>query len=202
MYCAVGSGNTQVISSILRNSVDSTGQKDLTCEGVPKAGGNLHYGKCGINEVQESDLENDRKIKRTGEDFDGSLQDKGSESCQFDGSVKQCDKDSDSSEKTVKGISSEYTGLKIDELEGLVRSGEEDTRTSSISLRQRKTRVEETREAEQEGSAGDMSSKKLLDVINRCFGESGETLLHVASRYSRTDIVFSLLEFGADPAVK
>ena len=195
-------GKTQVISFILRNSVDSTGLKDLTGEGVPKAGGNLNYGKSDINEVQESDLENDRKIKRTGEDFDGSLQDKGSESCQFDGSVKKCDKDSDSSENTVKGISSEYTGLKIDELEGLVRSGEEDTRTSSISLRQRKTRVEETREAEQEGSAGDMSSKKLLDVINRCFGEGGETLLHVASRYSRTAIVFSLLEFGADPSVK
>ena len=187
------SGNTQVISFILRNSVDSTGQKDLTGEGVPKADGNLNYGNSGINELQESDLENDQKVKGTGKDFDGSLQVQGSESCRFDVIVKQCDKESDSSE---------YTHLKIHELKGVVPSGEEDTRTSSISLCQSKTRVEETREADQEGSACDMSSKRLLDVINRCFGEGGETLLHLASRSSRTDIVLSLLEFGANPAVK
>ena len=185
------SGNTQVISSILRNSVDRTGQKDLTCEGVPKADGN--YGNSGINELQESDLKNDGKVKGTGKDFDGSLQVQGSESCQFDGSVKQCDKESDSSE---------YTDLKRHELKGLARSGEEDAITSSISFCQSKTRIEETREADQEGSACDMSSKRLLDVINGCFGEGGETLLHVASRSSRTDILLSLLEFGAHPAVK
>ena len=185
------SGNTQVISSILRNSVDSTGQKDLTCEGVPKADGN--YGNSGINELQESDLENDRKVKGTGKNFDSSLQVQGSESCRFDGSLKQCDTESDSSE---------YTDLKIHELKGVVRSREEDTRTSSISLCQSKTRVEETGEADHEVSACDISSKRLLDVINRCFGEGGETLLHVASRSSRTDIVLSLLEFGANPAVK
>lgn len=188
------SGNTQVISSILRNSVDSTGQKDLTCEGVPiKADGNLNYGNSGMNELQESDLENDRKFEGTGKDFDSSLQVQGSESCRFDVSVKQCGKESDSSE---------YTDLKIHELKGLVRSGEEDTRTSSISLCQSKTRVEETTEADREGSACDMSSKRLLDAINGCFGEGGETLLHVASRSSRTDIVLSLLELGANPAVK
>ena len=187
------SGNTQVISFILRNSVDSTGQKDLTGEGVPKADGNLNYGNSAINELQESDLENDQKVKGTGKDFDGSLQVQVSESCRFDVSVKQCDKESDSSQ---------YTDLKIHELKGVVRSGEEDTRTSSISPCQSKTRVEETREADQEGSACDMSSKRLLDVINRCFGEGGETLLHLASRSSRTDIVLSLLEFGANPAVK
>ena len=188
------SGNTQVISSILRNSVDSTGQKDLTCEGVPiKADGNLNYGNSGMNELQESDLENDRKFEGTGKDFDSSLQVQGSESCRFDVSVKQCGKESDSSE---------YTDLKIHELKGLVRSGEEDTRTSSISLCQSKTRVEETTEADREGSACDRSSKRLLDAINGCFGEGGETLLHVASRSSRTDIVLSLLELGANPAVK
>lgn len=188
------SGNTQVISSILRNSVDSTGQKDLTCEGVPiKADGNLNYGNSGMNELQESDLENDRKVEGTGKDFDSSLQVQGSESCRFDVSVKQCGKESDSSE---------YTDLKIHELKGLVRSGEEDTRTSSISLCQSKSWVEETTEADREGSACDMSSKRLLDAINGCFGEGGETLLHVASRSSRTDIVLSLLELGANPAVK
>lgn len=173
--------------------MDSTGQKDLSCEGVPKADGSLDYCNSRINELQGSDLENDGKVNGTGKDFDGSLQVQGSESCQFDGSGKQCDKESDSSE---------YTDLKIHELKGVVRNGEEDTRTSSISLCQSKTLVEETREADQEGSTCEMSSKRLLDVINRCFGEGGETLLHVASRSSRTDIVLSLLEFGANPAVK
>ena len=173
--------------------MDSTGQKDLSCEGVPKEDGSLDYCNSGINELQESDLENDRKVKGTGKDFDGSLQVQGSESCRFDVNVKQCDKESDSSQ---------YTDLKIRELKGVVRSGEEDTRTSSISLCQSKSWVEETTEADREGSACDMSSKRLLDAINGCFGEGGETLLHVASRSSRTDIVLSLLEFGANPAVK
>ena len=42
----------------------------------------------------------------------------------------------------------------------------------------------------------------IVDVINGRFGESGDTLLHVASRSSRTEIVLKLLECGADPAVK
>ena len=45
-------------------------------------------------------------------------------------------------------------------------------------------------------------AKGIVDVINGRFGESGDTLLHVASRSSRTEIVLRLLECGADPAVK
>jgi len=45
-------------------------------------------------------------------------------------------------------------------------------------------------------------AKGIGDVINGRFGESGDTLLHVASRSSRTEIVLRLLECGADPAVK
>lgn len=51
-------------------------------------------------------------------------------------------------------------------------------------------------------SDGETPAKGIVDVINGRFGESGETLLHVASRSSRTEIVLSLLECGADPAVK
>ena len=43
---------------------------------------------------------------------------------------------------------------------------------------------------------------RILDVINEQFGEGGDTLLHVASRSSRREIVLRLLECGSDPAVK
>ena len=49
---------------------------------------------------------------------------------------------------------------------------------------------------------GELSSARILDVINEQFGEGGDTLLHVASRSSRREIVLRLLECGSDPAVK
>ena len=49
---------------------------------------------------------------------------------------------------------------------------------------------------------GVLSSARILDVINEQFGEGGDTLLHVASRSSRREIVLRLLECGSDPAVK
>lgn len=49
---------------------------------------------------------------------------------------------------------------------------------------------------------GELSSARILDVINEQFGEGGDTLLHVASRSSRREIVLRLLEYGSDPAVK
>lgn len=49
---------------------------------------------------------------------------------------------------------------------------------------------------------GETPAKCIVDVINGRFDESGDTLLHVASRSSRTEIVLRLLECGADPAVK
>ena len=51
-------------------------------------------------------------------------------------------------------------------------------------------------------SEGETPAKGIVDVIDGRFGESGDTLLHVASRSSRTEIVLRLLECGADPAVK
>ena len=49
---------------------------------------------------------------------------------------------------------------------------------------------------------GELFSARILDVINEQFGEGGDTLLHVASRSSRREIVLRLLECGSDPAVK
>lgn len=51
-------------------------------------------------------------------------------------------------------------------------------------------------------SDGETPAKDIVDVLNGRFGEGGDTLLHVASRSSRTEIVLRLLECGADPAVK
>ena len=60
---------------------------------------------------------------------------------------------------------------------------------------------ESLRSSRAENSDG-ASSVSVLEVINRRFGEGGDTLLHVASRSSQREIMLMLLKNGADPAVK
>lgn len=79
----------------------------------------------------------------------------------------------------------------------------ESTEPSKININGQpaSSEVENGREDIQQ-SNGETPAKGIVDVINGRFGESGDTLLHVASRSSRTEIVLRLLEYGADPAVK
>ena len=79
----------------------------------------------------------------------------------------------------------------------------ENTEPSGININEQaaSSEVENGREDIQQ-SNGETPAKGIVDVINGRFGESGDTLLHVASRSSRTEIVLRLLECGADPAVK
>ena len=79
----------------------------------------------------------------------------------------------------------------------------ENTEPSGININEQaaSSEVENGREDIQQ-SNGETPAKGIGDVINGRFGESGDTLLHVASRSSRTEIVLRLLECGADPAVK
>lgn len=42
----------------------------------------------------------------------------------------------------------------------------------------------------------------VFKVLNERWGESGSTLLHLASKTSQTDIIYSLLHHGADPGVR
>ena len=79
----------------------------------------------------------------------------------------------------------------------------ENTEPSRVNINEQaaSSEVENGREDIQQ-SNGETPAKGIVDVINGRFGESGDTLLHVASRSSRTEIVLRLLECGADPAVK
>ena len=79
----------------------------------------------------------------------------------------------------------------------------EDSNSARITINEQAISSELTHGCEvDKPSNGDAPSRKTLDVINGRFGEGGDTLLHVASRSSRTEIVLTLLECGADPAVK
>ena len=71
----------------------------------------------------------------------------------------------------------------------------------SINEQAASSEVKNGREDVQQ-SEGETPAKAIVDVINGRFGENGDTLLHVASRSSRTEIVLRLLQCGADPAVK
>ena len=51
-------------------------------------------------------------------------------------------------------------------------------------------------------SEDDSKRVEISHVLNERFGDGSDTLLHVASRSSRTDVVVMLLGIGADPAVK
>lgn len=79
----------------------------------------------------------------------------------------------------------------------------ENTEASRININEQAASSEvKTGREDVQQSNGETPAKGIVDVINGRFGESGDTLLHVASRSSRTEIVLRLLECGADPAVK
>ena len=79
----------------------------------------------------------------------------------------------------------------------------EDPKSTSIDISEQAASLEvSNRRGDIQQSNGELPSKRIADVISGRFGEGGDTLLHVASRSSRTEIVLRLLECGADPAVK
>lgn len=53
-----------------------------------------------------------------------------------------------------------------------------------------------------EENEGDSDAVDVFEVLNARWGETGSTLLHVASRTSQTEIIYSLLHHGADPCVR
>ena len=79
----------------------------------------------------------------------------------------------------------------------------EDAKSTGVSINEQVASSELRNEfkAVQQSNA-EISSTRTEDVINGRYGEGGDTLLHVASRLSRTEILLSLLESGGDPAVK
>jgi len=132
---------------------------------------------------QNESLENNEDINRTGED------------CESFDSVKpgyslSGAEESMRTNRTERGASSNLNN-------SILNSKADRTENSRD---QSKKGTEETKELERNN--GEVSLKSVLDVINGRFGEGGDTLLHVASRSSRTDIVSMLLESGADPALK
>lgn len=78
----------------------------------------------------------------------------------------------------------------------------ENAKSARINMNEQSASSEVKIRREDLQQSGETPSKGIVDVINGRFGENGDTLLHVASRSSRTEIVLRLLECGADPAVK
>ena len=192
LYCAVVSGNREVICSILGVSVKSTGKDEFEHNGdfsLKKADIDLDSRNSGSTKEAKSEA-----IESSEDVEDGELNSKVS--------CHGCSKpDGNLAEEFVRTSVNERD-FQASAFEGITEGFMTDSKANRIgnSGEQTKTGSEETQELE--ANDGDMSSKSVLDVINGRFGEGGDTLLHVASRSSRVDVVSMLLEYGADPAVK
>ena len=112
-------------------------------------------------------------------------------------------------------VTSENEGNKTSERQGCdlyVHTGDDLKTDSNINRSVKCTKTDTIEELASSGISNEfedsparnreLSSAGILDVINEQFGEGGDTLLHVASRSSRREIVLRLLECGSDPAVK
>lgn len=157
LYCAVVSGNKEIIASVVGN--DDRGPENDNFE---------HKGDCLLAKAnpdvncKDGEISNDKKIAKPSEN--GKIINR-TDADQICG----CD------------IVSSSDSLNLD-------NGLYGNEVSSSNGRSE--------------CNGELSSVNILEVINGRFGEVGDTLLHVAARFSQTQIVLMLLENGADPAVK
>lgn len=130
----------------------------------------------------------------------GSIQSNG-KACINTESASVLQEKNESMEETTK------SGVLEIEINDSVRSEDEGNKTSddlktdsNINRSVKCTKTDTIEELASSGISNEFA--RILDVINEQFGEGGDTLLHVASRLSRREIVLRLLECGSDPAVK
>lgn len=174
LYCAIVSENKEVISSILNVSVKSSGERESeTCETcLPEETGQA------LGDTSKSDMSHLEKDQMLEKDTEVNME-------------RTCEKQECNSNLNASDDSKSDPDVK------------EDTKSTSIDINEQPTILEVRDGCEDfQRSNGEIPSKRIEDVINGRYGEDGDTLLHVASRSSRTEIVLRLLECGADPAVK
>ena len=130
----------------------------------------------------------------------GSIQSNG-KACINTESASVLQEKNESMEETTK------SGVLEIEINDSVRSEDEGNKTSddlktdsNINRSVKCTKTDTIEELASSGISNEFA--RILEVINEQFGEGGDTLLHVASRSSRREIVLRLLECGSDPAVK
>ena len=205
LYCAVVSGNKEVICSILGDSVKNTGKDEL------QHNGDFSLQKADIDSrISGLTVEAKSETIESSEDVNTAVEDGGRNS---DVSCHGCSKPdgnlaeefvrtSDYERAAISEVNTDCEDFQASAFEGITEGCKTDSKANRIGNfgEQSKSGSEETQELKARN--GDMSSKSVLDVINGRFGEGGDTLLHVASRSCRTDVVLMLLECGADPAVK
>ena len=172
LYCAIVSANIGVISSLLGGSVQSNGKACINTESASV----LQEKNEGMEETKKSgvsEIEINDSVKS---------EDEGNKTSEGQGCDLYVHTGDDL--KTDSNINRSVKCTKTDTIEELASSGISNEFEDSPSRN------------------GELSSARILDVINEQFGEGGDALLHVASRSSRREIVLRLLECGSDPAVK
>lgn len=203
LYCAVVSGNKEVICSILGDSVKNTGKDELQHNGdfsLQKADIDLDSRISGLTvEAKSETIESSEDVEDVGRNSDVSCH-----GCSKpDGNLaEEFVRTSDYERAAISEVNTDCEDFQASAFEGTTEGCKTDSKANRIgnSGEQSKSGSEEIQELKARN--GDVSSKSALDVINGRFGEGGDTLLHVASRSSHVDVVLMLLECGADPAVK
>ena len=202
------SGNKEVIFSILGVSVKNTGKDEFEHNGdfsLEKADIDLDYRNSGLTEEGKNEtIESSKDVNTAVEDCELNSE----VSCHVflkpdDKLAEEFLRTSGNERAAIAEVNTNCEDFQASAFEGITEGCKLDSKANKTenSSEQSKTGSEGTQELK--GNDRDMLSKRVLDdVINRRLGEGGDTLLHVASRSSRTDVVLMLLECGADPAVK
>lgn len=174
LYCAIVSDNTEVFSSFLGARVKTFEESDSGTSGA-----------CLLKETNQS-LDDTKTLEISGQENNQFL-----ERVAETNFISDCERHKGNLIGDCSDVSKPDSNIS------------ENTEASRININELapSSEVENGREDIQQ-SNGETPAKGIVDVINGRFGESGDTLLHVASRSSRTEIVLRLLECGADPAVK
>ncbi|XP_078375747.1 LOW QUALITY PROTEIN: tRNA endonuclease ANKZF1-like [Oculina patagonica] len=174
LYCAIVSENKEVISSILGVNVKSSGEPESDSSETRLPGETSQ----ALEDASKSDISSLEKNQLLESDAKENIN-------------RTCEGHERNLNENVNDDSKSDPDIKEDAKSTKVTSNEQ---ASSLEVTNGCGAVQQ--------SNGEIPSKRIEDVINGRNGEGGDTLLHVASRSSRTEIVLRLLECGADPAVK
>lgn len=193
-----------MVSSILGVNIKITGKGDLQHE-VDRSLKEANQNVCENSRKEEVEkngsLENGENFKKAGKDLERHVEVNSNGPSKHDYSLNDAG-ETVKTNRTEEAVSSkhgnDYGDLQVSSFKGIIDGCQASTTGNSSD----RSNTESGKTRDQKTNDGDTSSKSVLDVINGRFGEGGDTILHVASRASRTEIVSMLLESGADPAFK
>lgn len=174
LYSAIVSDNIEVISSVLGANVKTSGESELESSGACL----LREKNNVLDGTRAPQISGQENIQFLDSDAEANI-------------ISDCERQDNNLNVDCSDVSKPYSNFNESSEPSRINVNEQSNNSAVKNGR-----------GDVQQSDGETPAKGIVDVINGRFGESGDTLLHVASRSSRTEIMLRLLECGADPAVK